>query len=82
MIKKRALQTKLDTIEKMEPMEKKDAEISGVIAPPPPAAAAGGATPTDAESEVEDYERQARELKAGLHPLKVFFFFFFFLFFL
>lgn len=27
--------------------------------------------PSEADAEVEDRERQARELKAGLHPLRV-----------
>lgn len=50
----------------MDSADKKDVDGKGPATPPPPAAAADAAG-----VDVEERERQARELKAGLHPLKV-----------
>lgn len=53
----------------MESTEKKEVEIKASSVPPPPLVA--GPPGGDADVDAEDRERYARELKAGLHPLKV-----------
>lgn len=53
--------------------EKKELENKSAPNPPPPPSptAAGGGGDADGGHASEDRERQDRELKAGLHPLKV-----------
>lgn len=46
-----------------------EAETKGSASPPPSATAASAAV--EAEGDVEERERYSREIKSGLHPLKV-----------
>ncbi|PKU74312.1 Eukaryotic translation initiation factor NCBP [Dendrobium catenatum] len=68
-----AYQRRMDTAEKKE-IEAKAPSVPSTT-PPPPQPAASPAPPAsggevDADGEAEERERQARELKSGLHPLK------------